>query len=993
MLYRLLVGALSVIQIVPRVSASRSSPVQRGQLIDDVVYSRNVSHCPGYTLASLNKSKYSLSAQLQLSGPACNAFGLDIADLTLEVSYQSQSTVHVKIYDSAQRQFTVPESMVEPPIPASFTDEPDLVFNYESSPFAFWITRRSDPAAMPIFDTRISSLPPTPIPPFNASDPSTAFDGFPLVFEDQYLQITSALPRGTNIYGLGEIVGSSGFRRDIGTDGGTGTIQTHWNRDDADPFDQNIYGTHPIYLEHRFNEITGKASASGVLLLSAAGSDILLQTPPDSSVSLIEYRMLGGIFDFYFFGGPSDAEVIAQHGAIVGYPFMPPAWGFGFHLCRWGYHNLSEDIANVEAMRAANIPLEVQWNDIDLYHAFRDFTTDPVTFPTDQMKAFIEGLAANHQHFIPIVDAAIAVSVNDTDVYDPFTRGIELDTFIKNPDGSLYIGQVWPGYTAFPDWFASNTESWWTEALKNWSDAGGVEFSGIWLDMNEPSSFCDYSCGTGANLSAIGVLSLANQVATGYPECYNETLWGSSGNMTINGTSTNSCTTAGSTILSAQKQKRVGQSVETRSQRRNRGLGAGGETNIDVNSPPYAIHNAFGSLNEHTLATNATHAGGFIELDVHNLFGALEARTTYYALKTLWPDKRPFIIGRSTFAGSGKWAGHWLGDNTSKWKYMYMNIQGVLQFQIYQIPMVGADTCGFMGNTDEELCNRWMQLSAFMPFFRNHNTYGAIPQEPYRWDSVANASRVAISARYSLLPYWYTLFANASTLGQPPVRALFFEFPDEPELFTNDWQWLVGKDILVTPVLTPGDTTVDAIFPGRGNVIWRDWWTHAVVPLSSNSEGATKVMLPAPLGHINVHVRGGSILLLHAKPAYTIYETRSGPYALLVSLDGEGNGCGDAFVDDGDGTFAFDGAGEADLGRNLVFTAGGRKLHVGSGWGSYHIDQLLNRITILGVGEKPQRVVVQGQEVSEWEYDGSIGELNIGDLALDLNGDVDVNWE
>lgn len=54
-------------------------------------------------------------------------------------------------------------------------------------------------------------------------------------------QITSALPRGTNIYGLGEVVGSSGFRRDIGTDGGSGTIQTHWNRDDADPIDQNMY--------------------------------------------------------------------------------------------------------------------------------------------------------------------------------------------------------------------------------------------------------------------------------------------------------------------------------------------------------------------------------------------------------------------------------------------------------------------------------------------------------------------------------------------------------------------------------------------------------------------------------------------------------------------------------------------------------------------------------------------------------------------------------
>ena len=91
--------------------------------------------------------------------------------------------------------------------------------------------------------------------------------------------------------------------------------------------------------------------------------------------------------------------------------------------------------------------------------------------------------------------------------------------------------------------------------------------------------------------------------------------------------------------------------------------------------------------------------------------------------------------------------------------------------------MVGADACGFgergfssrtvgqmanvttVGNTDEELCNRWMQLAAFTPFFRNHNIRGAIPQEPYRWESVVHASRTAIAVRYSLLPYWVCLFS------------------------------------------------------------------------------------------------------------------------------------------------------------------------------------------------------------------------------------------
>ncbi|KAG6370670.1 glycoside hydrolase family 31 protein [Boletus reticuloceps] len=943
--------------------AHTSSLLQR-QSTGTISHSMNVTNCPGYTLGSLAENEYGLTAQLSLAGTPCNAFGTDIMDLTIEVTYQSQTTLHVKIYDTANQQFTIPELVIErPPTPTeSFTGSSDLVFNYDPSPFAFWITRRSDPEAMPIFDTRITSLPSTPIPPFNTSDPRTAFDGFPLVFEDQYLQVASALPYGTNIYGLGEVIASSGFRRDIGTDGGVGTIQTLWARDVGDPIDQNMYGSHPIYLEHRFNETTNTSSSSGVLLLSSAGSDIVLQTPDNSKVSLIEYRMIGGILDFYFFSGPTDMEVIAQYGATIGYPMWQPAWGFGFHLCRWGYVNISEDIANVAAMRAANIPLEVQWNDIDLYHAFRGFTTDPVRFPGEELQQFIEQLTTNHQHYIPIVDAGIGATLNATDVYYPFSDGVTMDTFIKNPDGSLYLGQVWPGYSAFPDWFAENTQAWWTEALTNWTELG-VNFSGIWLDMNEASSFCSYSCGTGANFSALKPFSVIGAVATGYPECYNETLWGPSGNMTINGTSTNSCPS------------------ETMETLKKRGIGAGGEPSVNLTSPPYAIHNGYGAVSTNTLATNATHYGGYVELDVHNMFGMMEEMTTHLALQTIFQGKRPFLISRSTFPSSGKWTGHWLGDNYSKWQYMYLSIQGVLQFQIYQIPMVGADTCGFNDNTDEELCNRWMQLAAFTPFYRNHNTYGALPQEPYRWDSVANASRIAIAARYSMLPYWYTLFANASTNGLPPVRALFYEFPIEPELFNVDRQWLIGSDILVTPVLTPGATTVDGIFPGRGTVVWRDWWTHAVV--DANPDGNTT--LSAPISHINVHIRDSSILLLHQEPAYTIYETREGPYSLLVSLNKAGTALGNAYVDDGESY-------PPGTNRILNFSASNGELDIES-TGEYPIPQKVETVTILGV-QQPTGVTLNGDTIEGWTYDGANEELIISNLSIELNAaESKLCWE
>jgi alpha-glucosidase (family GH31 glycosyl hydrolase) len=93
-------------------------------------------------------------------------------------------------------------------------------------------------------------------------------------------------------------------------------------------------------------------------LHSAAGSDIFLATPPSSNQSLIQYRLIGGTLDLYFFSGPEPKSVIEQYGQVVGLPARPPNWGFGFHLCRWGYASLSETKQQVDAMRAANIPLE-----------------------------------------------------------------------------------------------------------------------------------------------------------------------------------------------------------------------------------------------------------------------------------------------------------------------------------------------------------------------------------------------------------------------------------------------------------------------------------------------------------------------------------------------------------------------------------------------------------------------------------------------------------
>lgn len=167
---------------------------------------------PGYAINSDSVRQTStggISAQLDLI-TYCSAYGTDIPSLTLSVEYETSSRLHVHIYDTPVKQFQIDDNILPRPKRTLFgtdsADKSDLKFGYENSPFAFWVTRKSD--GQILFDTRKDGIPIHEDPSDTLGSPSnyTVMPAHPLVFEDQYLQLSSKLPVGANIYGLGEAV-------------------------------------------------------------------------------------------------------------------------------------------------------------------------------------------------------------------------------------------------------------------------------------------------------------------------------------------------------------------------------------------------------------------------------------------------------------------------------------------------------------------------------------------------------------------------------------------------------------------------------------------------------------------------------------------------------------------------------------------------------------------------------------------------------------------
>lgn len=415
----------------------------------------------------------------------------------------------------------------------------------------------------------------------------------------------------------------------------------------------------------------------------------------------------------------------------------------------------------------------------------------------------------------------------------------------------------------------------------------------------------------------------------------------------------------------------------------------------DLESPPYVPGVVGGSLRAATICASSRQ---FLSThyNLHNLYGLTEALASHRALVKV-RGTRPFVISRSTFAGHGQYAGHWTGDVRSSWEQLSSSVPETLLFNLLGVPLVGADVCGFLGNTSEELCVRWTQLGAFYPFMRNHNDLHSLPQEPYRFSETAQqAMRKALGLRYALLPHLYTLFHGAHARGDTVARPLFLEFPEDPRTWPVDRQLLWGEALLITPVLEAGHVEVTGYFPAG---TWYDLQTVPVEALGSlpppppaplkpaiHSEGQW-VTLPAPLDTINLHLRAGHIVPLQG-PGLTTTESRKQPMALAVALTSSGEARGELFWDDGESL----GVLERGAYTQLVFLARNNTVvndlvHVSSEGAALQ----LRRVTVLGVASAPKQVLANGVPVSNFTYSPDIQTLDLP-VSLMMGQQFLISW-
>ena len=288
----------------------------------------------------------------------------------------------------------------------------------------------------------------------------------PMAWKGQRIHAWKKMPLDENYYGLGDKAGPMNRRN---------RAFTNWNTDEfgwqesTDP----LYKTIPFFIGLR------KGLAYGVFFDNTYRSvfDFGKESP-----DFFSFGADGGELNYYFIAGPEPKKIIEEYTAMTGRSPLPPLWTLGYQQSRYSYYPESRAREIVKTLRDKKIPADAIYFDIDYQQGNAPFTINREYFPT--FEKMISDFRAQGMHTILITDLHIKKDPNHG--YAPYDSGMKDDVFVKNPDGSTYVGVVWPGPSVFPDFTLSRVRDWWGGLYK---DFAGMGAAGFWNDMNEPSLF------------------------------------------------------------------------------------------------------------------------------------------------------------------------------------------------------------------------------------------------------------------------------------------------------------------------------------------------------------------------------------------------------------------------------------------------------------------------------------------------------------------------
>jgi alpha-glucosidase len=351
----------------------------------------------------------------------------------------------------------------------------------------------------------------------------------------------------------------------------------------------------------------------------------------------------------------------------------------------------------------------------------------------------------------------------------------------------------------------------------------------------------------------------------------------------------------------------------------------------------------------------------------HNTYGLLMTKATYEGIRTLRPNERPFVLTRASYAGGQRYAAAWTGDNESRWDNLEMALAMSLGAGISGQPFIGSDIGGFIGTPSGELFARWLELGVFTPLMRAHSVINSPDKEPWAFGAkFEQVNRETINLRYKFLPYIYSVMEEASRTGLPAMRPMFFSYPDDPSMTWNADEFMFGDQLLVAPVLWPGDTAREVSLP-KGE--WYEYWSNQKI------EGGKQIRVSAPVDRLPIFVKAGATI--HTQDLLQFSDQNpSNPVALTVYPAALSSSS--SYEDDGT-SFAYENGVYSRREFVQRADAGGISFTISKSQGSFVPPPRSLAIRFVDMQARPSRVSLNEKELngSEWSYDSTSRILQI----------------